>query len=276
MRSQMLLRNLFAVAGLFWVVVAGAQQMPPVIRDQSGVPAVIRNGGARVLDVAKAPGGMTAYTVEKDGKPLVFFISPDKRVAFVGVMFDAQTGQNLSDSFVENSQRLMGAAPAPAGAAASSGDASIPDYLASAVVAGVSEGRAAPAQTTFVFYDPRCPYCHALYRNTRDLARLGATIKWIPVNVLGDAGLPMAVQVNRRGIAGLDDLSNGRMSKGGSVTMKERADIEANTSLMRSLVKQYGLQAATPTIVYQDKNRKLSMYQDDGSNKPALMASFGR
>lgn len=273
------LRNSILVLVASVAVVAGAQQ-PPVVRDQTGVPGLISNGGARVLDVSAAPGGMTAYTVEKDGKPLIFYVSPDRSVAFVGVMFDARTGKNLSDAYVENSQKLLagGQITPPTGLQSQSvEERSIAGHLASAAVVGVTEGRASSADTTFVFFDPRCPYCHKLYQNTRELAKRGATIKWIPVNTLGDVGVPIAVQAVRRGKEGMDALANGRIPSGGTVSMKERAEIEANTSLMRTLVQQQpGMKMATPTIVFQDKSRKLTMYQDDGTDKAALMASFGR
>ena len=37
----------------------------------------------------------------------------------------------------------------------------------------------------YVFFDPNCPYCHQIYKNTRDLVKQNAIqIRWVPVGVL--------------------------------------------------------------------------------------------
>lgn len=274
-RLMRMLRN-FSCFVFVSIAFASHAQMPPVLRDRADVPALIRDGGARVMEVANAPGGMTAYTVEKGGKPLIFYTSPDRGVVFVGVMFDARTGQNLSDAYVERSQKLLAGTEQQVVPQAVAGDAPAASHLGSAAVAGVVEGKDTASRTTYVFFDPRCPYCHKLYQNTRAMAKRGATIKWIPVNTLGDEGLTLSAQMLRRGKEGLDDLANGRMAKGQAISTKERADIETNTALMRAIVQQAGLKMATPSIVFQDKNGKLSVIQDDGSDKVALAAAFGR
>lgn len=45
-----------------------------------------------------------------------------------------------------------------------------------------------PANTIYVIYDPRCPFCHKLFADTRniDLKAKGITIKWLPATVLKD------------------------------------------------------------------------------------------
>ena len=52
-------------------------------------------------------------------------------------------------------------------------------------LAGFREGKGAPGDTVYIFFDPRCPYCRAAYNGTRTHVRQGATIKWIPVALLG-------------------------------------------------------------------------------------------
>jgi len=53
-------------------------------------------------------------------------------------------------------------------------------------LAGVREGNAAPQDTVYLFFDPRCPYCHQAYRATRKAVQQGFSIKWIPTDVLGE------------------------------------------------------------------------------------------
>lgn len=261
-------------------------QMPTPIRDQGPVPAFIKERGAQVIEVTPAPGGMKAYTAIKDGKPIVLYTSPDGSVTFVGVLFDSATGKNLSDPFVERSQALIGkAVEATAATAASQKNVAKtvagPTTSAGAItarfysneVAGVMEGRASPEGTTYVFFDPRCPYCHALFNNTRDVAKQGAAIKWIPVNTLGPQGVPMSAEVLRAGMPGMEALARGAV-RGVEPSVMERERIQANTAFFGAVVRQVGKDAATPTIVFQAPNGKITVVQDDGSDKAAFAAAF--
>jgi thiol:disulfide interchange protein DsbG len=49
---------------------------------------------------------------------------------------------------------------------------------------GDSDG--VPADTVYIMFDPRCPYCHEAFRNVRDYVKAGRRIKWIPVPILGN------------------------------------------------------------------------------------------
>lgn len=261
-----------------------AQKMPLPILEQGGTLPFITQGGARVLEVTKGPGGMYTYLVQKDGKPVVFYVSPDKTVAFVGVMFDTATGRNLSDHYVQRAQQLAagggGGAPGQATPPAAPADAgglplAMGKQLGSAAVAGVTEGTQSD-KTVYVFFDPQCGYCHNLHKNTRELVKAGASVKWIPVNTLGDAGLPLSVAAVRGGPPAMELLSSQRLQPAADVPLKARTDIQANTQLLKSLVTSVGLRAATPTIVYPDRGGKMAVLQDDGSNKAGLVAAFGR
>lgn len=46
----------------------------------------------------------------------------------------------------------------------------------------------APADTVYIIYDPRCPYCHALFDKIKnvDLKAKQITIKWLPSLALGE------------------------------------------------------------------------------------------
>lgn len=276
-------------AALLVVGFAAHGQMPaPLLVKEgrtAGVPAFIAPSGAKVLDVLKGKGDMTVVTAVKDGKPIVFYTSPDGAVTFVGVMFDSATGQNLSEAIVERSQQLAGVnKPAPAPAVAGVADAAgatapaagrgpVAQHLFSDEVAGVMEGKGNAAGTTYVFLDPRCPYCHNLFNNTRTVARQGAAIKWIPVNTLGEAGVPLSAEVLRKGMPAMQPLSSGTL-QGVDPTVMERERIKANTTLLQAIVRQVGKEPATPTIVFQAPNGKFSVIQDDGSDKQAFAAAF--
>lgn len=281
----MLSKLVLAVAALIFAGGALAQ-MPTPIRDQGPVPAFLKERGAQVIEVTPAPGGMKAYTAIKDGKPIVLYTSPDGSVTFVGVLFDSATGKNLSDPFVERSQALIGkavaaASTAPAAPAAAAKTVAAPMSSAGGIakhfysneVAGVMEGQASPEGTTYVFFDPRCPYCHALFNNTRAVAKQGAAIKWIPVNTLGPQGVPMSAEVLRNGMPGMEALARGAV-RGVEPSVMERERIQANTAFFGAVVRQVGKDAATPTIVFQAPNGKITVVQDDGSDKAAFAAAF--
>lgn len=280
LRDQLMLSRISLAALAFVVSSIAHAQMPTTLRDKGApTPSFIKEGGAQVIDVSPAPGGLTAYTAVKDGKPIVFYTTADRSVTFVGVLFDSATGKNLSDPFVERSQALMGkAAPAaapqaPATAVPGGQGSAFTKRFYSDEVAGMIEGKASPEGTTYVFFDPRCPYCHGLFNATRQVAKQGASIKWIPVNTLGAQGVPLSAEALRLGIPGMEALAKGTL-RGVEPTILERERIQANTALFAAVVRQVGKDAATPTIVFQAPNGKLTVVQDDGSDKAAFAAAF--
>lgn len=256
---------------------------PQAKREVAGAsrgPKFLQDSGAEVMEVVKLPGGVTAYLASKDGLPVVFYGVGDGSVAFVGVMFDSKTGKNLSDAMVERSQQLMQARSGnPAKAAPQPGNGGSPTsvlgVLMSKAVAGVTEGSLSE-QTAFVFFDPRCHYCHELYKNTRKLAQAGASIKWIPVNTLGDVGMPLSAEALRGGMPMIDAISTGRLKNASGISDQEKQAIASNTQLHAEIVKAFRMERATPTIVFKDVNAKMSILQDDGSNRAALAAAFGK
>ena len=65
----------------------------------------------------------------------------------------------------------------------------------------------APADTVYVVYDPRCPYCESLYNklDATDLESKEITIKWLPTVALGADGIEdPAVSVAAYGLAAKD------------------------------------------------------------------------
>lgn len=269
------------------------------------VPEFITQRGAQVVQIKNAEGGMTAMTVEKDGKQGVFFTSPDSSVAFFGVMFDAKTGANISDKYMPPKEKLMGI-PVNAQAQVDSSPnvlsskrvqehvevvekstETLHDHLLSDKVAGILEGKASP-NTAFVFFDPLCGHCHKLYQNTRAYVKAGASIKWIPINILGDHGLPMSVEAVKRGPQGLKDLVDGKLDNSPLRPLPapqsvERAVIDHNTTFLYILIqkmqaKNPALQIATPTIFYSQQGQ-MAVGQFDGSEpnmKSAMDIAFGQ
>ncbi|HDS1733926.1 MULTISPECIES: hypothetical protein [Pseudomonas] len=168
-------------------------------------------------------GGLTAWTVEKNGHQVVLFSTPDSSVLFTGVAWNAESGANISDAFLPGAARA--ASPRPANppvaaapvartaplmspvespnvreAAAMDGkfQGTVPESMKTVdSLAGVKEGDGGIGDTVYIIIDPRCPYCREAYNLTRAYAAKGHTIKWIPSAALGNPaeGVPLAATI---------------------------------------------------------------------------------
>lgn len=163
-------------------------------------------------------GGLTAWTMEKNGRRVVLYTTADGQAVMSGVVWDAMTGRNLSDQFVPSNVTLqpplgaaMGPAPIPAAGTGARtmtgpGAAPVPGALVGKLngplpesiktvdsLAGVKEGTGGPADTLYIVFDPRCPYCRKAYLNLRPYVKKGFTVKWIPVVALANPELGMPV-----------------------------------------------------------------------------------
>ncbi|WP_434518476.1 hypothetical protein [Pseudomonas sp. NFX1] len=165
-------------------------------------------------------GGLTAWTVEKNGHQVVLFSTPDSSVLFTGVAWNAETGVNISDAFLPGVAQMNNPRPAnppvaaaPAAplmspveatnvreAAAMDGQyqGAVPESMKTVdSLAGVKEGDGSIGDTVYIIIDPRCPYCREAYNLTRAYAAKGHTIKWIPSAALGNPadGVPLAATI---------------------------------------------------------------------------------
>ncbi len=165
-------------------------------------------------------GGLTAWTVEKNGHQVVLFSTPDSAVLFTGVAWNAETGSNISDAFLPGVAQAVVAPPAAAPVAAApaapqmspveapnvreaaamdgSFKGAIPESMKTVdSLAGIKEGKGGIGDTVYIIIDPRCPYCREAYNLTRAYAAKGHSIKWIPSAALGNPadGVPLAATI---------------------------------------------------------------------------------
>ncbi|NIF27695.1 hypothetical protein F3J44_15095 [Pantoea sp. Tr-811] len=165
-------------------------------------------------------GGLTAWTVEKNGHQVVLFSTPDSAVLFTGVAWNAATGANISDAFLPGVAKAV-TPPPPAAAVPSAPAAALMSPLETANVrqaaamdgnfkgaipesmktvdslAGIKEGKGSIGDTVYIIIDPRCPFCREAYNLTRAYAAKGHSIKWIPSAALGNPedGVPLAATI---------------------------------------------------------------------------------
>ncbi|WBY03262.1 thioredoxin fold domain-containing protein [Ramlibacter tataouinensis] len=105
---------------------------------------------------------------------------------------------------------------------------------------GFSLGSAMAARVIYVFFDPQCPHCAALWEAVRPL-RGRARFVWIPVALLNDRSGPQGATILNAAdpVAAMDRHETSLRSQQGGiaamgVTDEQKAVIQRNTQLMNS------------------------------------------
>ena len=174
-------------------------------KDNVAAPASITKYGKVISSKDLGVGGLTAWTLDRDGKQVIMYTSVDGKAVISGIVWDSATGKNLSDQFitpelVANNAKAVTAATQQLASGQSQGqsaqnitgmlDGKFVGELPPAIKAidslvGIKEGNATAADTVYIIFDPRCPYCKKTYNLTRKYVELGYSIKWIPSLALG-------------------------------------------------------------------------------------------
>jgi thiol:disulfide interchange protein DsbG len=220
MRGKLLLTVLLAPVLPAFAQIGG---MPLLLRDPLATPAppppspaaipgsplpadqrrLIQHYGTVVDERAVGVGGLTAWTVEKDGRRVLLYSTADGQALIHGSVWDAATGRNVSDQLVTLAARVDALPGSPSsgltkGALSGLYSGLVPQSIQTIdALSGVREGHGGAADTLYVIFDPRCPYCREAFALTRDYVKHGATIKWIPALVLPNPsqGIPLAATV---------------------------------------------------------------------------------
>ena len=90
--AQRLIKGTVLSSALF-AMAAQAQDYPPAIQS-------LEQQGVTVLESFEAPGGMTGYVGEMQGRSLAFYLTPDGDHVIVGTLLDDK-GTNLSAASIE-------------------------------------------------------------------------------------------------------------------------------------------------------------------------------
>ncbi len=141
---------------------------------------------------------------------------------------------------------------------------------------GFSVGPAMAARVIYVFFDPQCPHCAALWEAVRPL-RTQARFVWIPVALLNDKSAPQGAAILNAPdpVAAMDrHESSLRSQQGGiaamGVTAEQKAIIEGNTRLMNS----FGF-ASVPTAVGKHATSGEVVVMEGSAPGPAVAQRFG-
>ncbi|MGC8508109.1 MAG: thioredoxin fold domain-containing protein [Thiomonas sp.] len=136
-----------------------------------------------------------------------------------------------------------------------------------------------------IFFDPNCPYCHALYKDLRpEVGKNGLQFRWVPVAILTPSSLTKAAALLQaadplQAFRDNEDNWNFGDSPGGGITPAKdvlpatRAKIDANNALLQS-AGSFGV----PTLLWRNTQGKVMMQvgpPDNGKALRDLLRSIG-
>ena len=211
--------------------------------------------------------GVYAWMLEKNGKTLVLFNTPDEQHIFKGTMWRLKDKKVISDQYAIESLNYastefrdrvlkannLGSSAKKQGPSASANEQyvaggymnlkwnknTIPESIKMLdSLAGVKEGKAKAVDTLYIIYDPRCPWCHEAFAATRKYVKKGYSIKWIPTAALGATefgyGLAAAVLQNPKVLAESFSKDKKLVVK---PTQKNIDDLNYNLTFLREAIK---------------------------------------
>ena len=148
---------------------------------------------------------------------------------------------------------------------------SIPAIAAEAK--GFTVGSPMSVRTVYVFFDPQCPHCSALWNEAKPL-KSQAKFVWIPVGLLNAASAPQgaALLAASDPVAAMDAHEASMNAKTGGITATgnldaQKAMVESNTKLMNRF--QFG---SVPTVVSKHAGTG-DLVVKEGSMQTAVLAA---
>ncbi|WP_323025712.1 hypothetical protein [Castellaniella sp.] len=236
-------------------------------------------------------GGLTAWTVEKDGRQIVLYTTPPgpKMAVMAGVVWDPTTGADVSAAPAAQPRSMTPTSPVAAGDAlrVSPGSAMNGTYVGEIPEAmrvvdslqGIKEGSGGIGDTVYVIIDPRCPYCQKAYENTRPYVEKGYTIKWIPTAALGDSanGVPLAATLlMEKDPAALSRMLSHRQMTKTTPTPEVEEALKLNLAFMFAAFEQNGSErAGVPVAFYIDHRTGKPKMTTGLSEQPIMLDIFG-
>lgn len=185
-----------------------------------------------------APGGLTGYAARIQGQPLTLYLTADGKQVIVGNMLDGQ-GNDLSAAQLERHL------PEP------DFDSAWPLLEKSTWIA---EGGSDPKRMVYVFDDPNCPYCKALWEASQSYLDEDVQVRHIMVAVIHPSSIGKAARLltaDDRRKAFADHQRDGSEPLD-TIPQPVREQIETNNRLMRQLGAH-----GTPAVFYKDPQGKV-------------------
>lgn len=227
-----------------------ASSLSPPALAQENYPDVVQqliHRGVTVVDNFEAPGGMTGYVGEMQGRPVAFYLTPDKEHVVVGTMLNAN-GENITEPKVQ--KLVQGPKNEKAWSQLENAD-------------WVRDGNADAPVIIYTFTDPNCPYCHRFRQEAAPWIDAGEVqLRHVMVGILRQDSLPKAATIlgsdNPREALHVNQQNhnNGGIAIDRSIVSANAKRVRDNNQLMSSL----GL-SATPSTYYQSEDGSIRMKQ---------------
>lgn len=228
-------------------------------------------------------GGLTAWSIgTKSGKVAVFYTTPDEKVMIKGDLWNTKDRKNLSDAI--NLKALDYASPDFKNRVLSSikkpqskpQHQTTEQHFTAEIVgkfkgptpkiisilddsAGYKEGKGSATDTLYIYYDPRCKWCHEAFYKTRPYIAKGFSIKWLPTLALGqsDSGYALAASILQKPTKDtLENVFKRNVNYQVQPTDKSRQEIDLNLENLLALVASFdgdGARVSVPTGFYLNK-----------------------
>ncbi len=165
--------------------------------------------------------------------------------------------------------------PGPAGAQKAAAEAVSVETLATEAK-GFSVGPAMAARTAYVFFDPQCPHCAALWVAAKPLKSQTRFI-WIPVGLINPTSTTQGATLLAAAdpTAAMDQHEASMSAKQGGITPQgdidaQRAQVAANTALMN----RYGF-GGVPVIIGKHAVTGELVVKEGALPTPALANALG-
>lgn len=210
-----------------------AQNHPPAVQQ-------LVDRGVSIEGTFEAPGGMTGYVGNMQGRGVAFYLTPDKEHVVVGPMLD-EKGNNLTEPKIQ--ELVLGPQNEKAWRQLEDAD-------------WVRDGDADAPVVIYTFTDPNCPFCHRFRQAAEPWIDAGRVqLRHILVGILKQDSLPKAATIigSENPSAALAEnqqsYGEGGIKVDRQIVSDHARQIQANNQLMSSL----GL-SATPSTYYRNSN----------------------
>lgn len=141
---------------------------------------------------------------------------------------------------------------------------------------GFTVGAPMSVRTVYVFFDPQCPHCAALWRSARPL-KSQAKFVWIPVALLNKTseGQGAAMLASKDPVATMDEHEASMTAQKGGISAM--GDLDAQRAIVRKnteLLNRFGF-ASVPSIVALHAQTGALVTKEGSLATPELAALLG-
>ncbi|RMD70268.1 MAG: hypothetical protein D6819_04700, partial [Gammaproteobacteria bacterium] len=167
--------------------VPGIQAPPPAVEQAIKRWEAV---GVKVVRYFDGPGNLVGVALAfPNGKGMIVYVDPQGKTIVSGAAIDLETGENLT---AKAARAYLGEGRKP-----------VSDISPSELerLGYLEEGKG--DAILYVFIDPACPHCRALVPRVKALAESGeATVRWVPLGLLGPESLTKAAYLLGKGDPG--------------------------------------------------------------------------